>query len=275
LFATIVAVGLVMAVLGPRSLRRRAQPAPVAPTLRVVTAESDPALRRKIERQLAPELVPDDFAQTRRVVAYRSKRLAWVGVGGEAILALVAWRHTESDTSGDFYKAYSLPIVCDSHQELPSAVPNWQLKLEAELAPTASSATTVLFSGQSCTECEPQKLLVGFALDEAARRWVRLQWLLPEARDALGLDETSDEGAEAVRCAAGLIPNASGELVDLGVWCRVHGEVPTEDTYVSERLTRGGATYARSKIEDESLARDLRVALCKHPLASSPCNLGP
>jgi hypothetical protein len=254
-----VALGVWVALCAPQLARAET-------AFRLVTEASDPELWKKVEKELAPELVLQKHDGSRKV--------EWVGVADGAVLATVAI-YSGEDTIDSFSEVFSLPLASDSHTRIELKVGGSQLHFERELPEVSALPTTLLFSVYSCSECESTKYLVAFRADPKTRRWSPLSWQTPESQPGLELDAMADEGWMAAECSIGLVANARGEQTDLGISCHERESETDPGQWVTERYARRGDSFVKSEVTGDAQVRALRAELCSHPLSTGQCASSP
>jgi len=233
---------------------------------RLVTEASDPELWKKVEQELAPELVLEK--------GDASRKLEWVGVADGAVLATVEIHDVENEIES-LSKVFTLPLACDSHRRLALSPGEAQLRFERELPDVPPLPVTLLFSVYSCRECEATKYLLAFRPDSKTRRWSLLSWQTPESRPGLPLDVMAVEDRSVDQCSVGVVANARGEPTDLGVSCREQMNDDDPGHWVTDRYLRRGDSFVRSAVTGDAQLRAFRAELCSHSLATAQCTSSP
>lgn len=139
---------------------------------------------------------------------------------------------------------------------------DWRM-IQTEQFEKESVTPDLLFTYESCMECEATKLITSFHFDPKVEGW-RARWVNKEGYAGAPIDAEADPGADAEEDFAYAVSDLDGDgMTDIGVWTRVtydDKKRPPKD-YIDLYTVKSGTDRLR-EIKDKREQLRFKEAIC-------------
>jgi hypothetical protein len=229
---------------------------PQAPVSRWLPEKSNPRLWREMRAAFQPELFPD----TTKTKDRYPRSLSRIACVSDVCLVIIRVDERAPGFAVEWFDVFSYDRT--SHTKTPikettrGSFGNWKVDKWATFAPQTPE---LVFTYQTCFECEPEFLLSSFYFDAASRTWAKRKW--SSEYDEILIESYPPDGA--TQCLYRIADFTGDGNADIAVWCQeLSDDRPPKP--IEEKITlytvSGG--QAREQIPDAVQARSLKRALC-------------
>ena len=190
---------------------------------------------KRVQTAFAQELEPDDPAKLGpHQAAYKYKYLQQIGVFQDEALVIVRHRLIESDPYDDWFTSYSYDLRSGIKRDIsPDSDALYGFNVVKLAQFDRSLAPDIVFTYDSCSECEPEHFIASVRYDSENHRWEVRQW---ENKNNLLLaeDPTPDENLPPVDYAINIRDWNGDGLDDVAIVRRSKGHEDSIMLYKAE-----------------------------------------
>jgi hypothetical protein len=265
---------------GPAPARAAAAVSQSACTFAWVEKETDRGTWSKVSESFRRELLPDTPSKDPSVSAYSHKQITRMARCSDSVLVVVEKSASEKQRARWDRPSDLFNFNLASHEMAPITAgwPLWLWTFEKLARFDSNAVPDVLFTSQSCMECEPLTLLSALRFDAASQKWELRDW--PENKEGIVVgDATIAVGGsvEEYQTLYGIADFEDKGYDQVALW--THGQdsdeedqskPPTPVATLTLYSFQAGVPLGTPVTSDEEISR-LKAVLCSMNPKNNAC----